>query len=265
MFWNPAAAASADGINTVSSYTFAAPDSHLTATGGAFLQEGYNARSGSYSGDFLIPASYANYQLNDRWYLGLALNSPFGFVTKPSNQWAGSPIETTSKVFSVNINPNIAYKITPQLTIGAGIQIEYFKLRENSAGGALPAGGGNFFTWTGRSATLDDWGVGGTAGAIWKPSDLTTIGLGYKSPVELSPSGSCTGSSLTTAQAQGITGLALPSCNGSVSSKLTLPETTTLSGRQQVTESLALLATIEWQHWSRIQPAYGYNSAWPSG
>ncbi len=138
MFWNPAAAASADGINTVSSYTFAAPDSHLTATGGAFLQEGYNARSGSYSGDFLIPASYANYQLNDRWYLGLALNSPFGFVTKPSNQWAGSPIETTSKVFSVDINPNLAYKITPQLTIGVGIQIEYFKLCENSAGGALP-------------------------------------------------------------------------------------------------------------------------------
>ena len=56
-------------------------------------------------------------------------------------------------------------------------------------------------------------------------------------------------------------GGALPSCNGSVSSKLTLPETTTLSGHQQVTETLALLATIEWQHWSRIQPSFAYNSA----
>ncbi len=181
MFWNPAATASRDGTNFSSSYSLLIPSSSLTAAPDSALY-GFGANSGSYSIDAIVPASYANYQLSDRWYLGLALNSPFGFTTKPQNTWAGSPVEITSKIFTIDINPTLAYKLTPQITIGAGLQVEYFKLTETSGPSILPA-----IALPGRSAAVDDWGVGATAGAIWQPTALTSIGLGYRSAVEVNP------------------------------------------------------------------------------
>ncbi len=267
MFWNPAATASLEGVNFSSNFSFALTNSSLTAAPDSAFASFLGTNSGSFSGDFLVPATYANYQLSDRWYLGLALNSPFGFATKPSNTWAGSPLEDTSKIFTIDINPTIAYKFTPQITIGAGLQVEYFKLRENS--GPVPSAylgfvnslpGGPYLPSAipGRSASVDDWGVGATAGVIWQPTALTSIGLGYRSPVEVNPSGTCSGFGLTNLQAGSATGCA---SGTTVHASTTLPETLTLSGRQQVTERLALLGTLEWTHWSRVQPTFAYNSA----
>jgi long-chain fatty acid transport protein len=256
MFWNPAAAASANGINFSSNYTLLLPDSHVTATGGDFLAERYSPNSGGYSIDAIVPASYANYQLSDRWFLGLALNSPFGFTTGPSNTWAGSPIENTSKIFTLDINPTLAYKVTPQITVGAGVQIEYFKISESSGAGSLGP-----LAWTGRTSSLDDWGVGATAGVIWQPSALTSLGLGYRGQVEVNPSGDCSGRGLTNIQAGNPSGCYVNGNGVAVHSSVTLPDSLTLSGRQQVTPQLALLGTIEWTDWSLIHPVSAYNSA----
>src|SRR5271166_5898446 len=127
MFWNPAATASLDGINFSANASLLFPSSNLTATPDSLFYS-LGAGSGNYGQDALVPCTYANYQLSDRWYLGLALNSPFGFTTKPSNEWAGSPIEITSKIFTLDINPTLAYKLTPEITVGAGLQVEYFEI-----------------------------------------------------------------------------------------------------------------------------------------
>lgn len=237
MYWNSAAAASAPGMNSETHVTLIVPDSQITATGGILTGGSCgtalsNCESGDIADPAVVPASYANYQLNDRLYFGLAINSGFGLVTKPDNtHWAGAALAITSDVFSLNINPTIAYKLTPELTIGAGIQVEYLDVRLNRG----PAGGGDI----GRSADLDDIGIGATVGVNWTPMVGTSIGVGYRSAVSFDLEGD---------YANVFTGGA----NRAAQSELTLPEIVTIGFRQALTEKLDLLAGYEWTNWSRL-------------
>jgi long-chain fatty acid transport protein len=264
MFWNSAAAAAVAGVNSESSYTLVIPDSSIDCdkglAGGLFCNVGLPRSSGDIGDPTVIPASYMNYQLTDRLFLGLALNSPFGFVTKPDNtNWAGSPIGVTSKVFSLDVNPTLAYKLTPELTIGAGVQVEYIKIRLRSGPFALPTPAGAI-PFSGREVKVDDVGVGATAGMIWQPRAGTTIGVGYRSPIDFDTDGTCKGSGLTTLLAQGAPAPCDIGGRG-VHASATLPETVTLSLRQSLTERLAVLGTVEWTNWSRLGTLHIKNDA----
>lgn len=260
MFWNPAATATLDGTNTETVAT-------LVTSDGEFKSDPTNKPGYStFGNEVYIPASYSNYQVNDRLYIGLALNSPFGFITKPDQDWAGSVLAKTSKVFSIDINPDIAYKLTPELTIGVGAQIEYVKIRLNSASGLVPTGVPSpaFVPVSGRETKGDDWTAGATAGLIWQPAPGTTLGLGYRSPVEIDTNATCTGSSPTTVAAKKTYtgGLAVfAPCSGTGTVKFDLPETVTFSFRQDVNQRLAVLGTVEWTHHDRLQTIYVYDSA----
>jgi long-chain fatty acid transport protein len=223
MYWNPAATAVLPGCSALSSYTLILGSSDETADSGLFAT-GPASRSADVAADAIVPASYLACQLSERLYVGLALNSPFGLLTKPDDLgWAGSPIAVTSRVFTANFNPTVAYKITPALTLGAGLQVEYFRLRLNHAAFSTPPA-----TLVGpRSYEADDWGVGATAGLLWQPLPGTSIGRG---PGLLSP----------------------PAVATDASADLTLPEQATLSFRQAVAPGWAVLGTVEWQKWSRL-------------
>ncbi len=221
MYWNSAAAASAPGFNTESHASIILPDTEITATGGALL--GLGAKSGDLADPALVPASYANYQINDQLFVGLAMNSGFGLVTKPDNFWAGSPIAITSDVFSINVNPTVAYKITPELTVGAGVQIEYINIRLNN---------------TAREAELDDIGFGVTAGVTWAPVQGTTLGVGYRSSVSFDLEGK-------------FNPFAVPG-TFPATANLDLPDMVTVGLRQKISDRIDLLAGFEWTNWSRV-------------
>ena len=245
MYWNPAAAAAVPGCSLLSSYTLILGSSDETAQSGLFatgtpVAPGLTPVSTDVASDALLAASYVACQLSDKFYAGLALNAPFGLLTKPDDlRWAGSPIAVTSKVFTTNINPTIAYKLTPALTVGIGLQVEYFRLRLNHA--AFPSLLGPLAGT--RSFEADDWGWGATAGLLWQPLPGTSLGLGYRSAVSLDVSGSFTrGAGLTTG----------PALSTGATADLTLPEQVTFSFRQAVAPGWTLLGTVEWQHWSRL-------------
>jgi long-subunit fatty acid transport protein len=192
MYWNPAAAAAVPGCSTSSSYTLIIGRSDETAQGGLFatgtpVAPGLSPTSTDVGSDVLVPASYLACQLTDKLFAGLALNSPFGFLTKPEDSnWAGSPFAITSKAFSANVNPTLAYRLTPTLTVGAGVQVEYFRLRLRHGAFTSPLLG----TLAGsREYEAEDVGVGGTAGVIWQPLPGSSLGVGYRSAVGLDVGG----------------------------------------------------------------------------
>jgi long-chain fatty acid transport protein len=227
MYWNSAAVATLPGFNVEASGTVIFPSSDVTATGGILaLTDPY--RTANIAVDAFVPAMYGTYQINDRFYAGIAVNSPFGFATKPDDAlWAGAPIALTFQVRTLDFNPTLAYKITPELSIGVGAQVEYMRVRLNSDI---------------RSVDADSWGAGATVGALWQPSAATSIGVGYRSAVTQDLSGLYTTSALATPPNVGFNG------NASV----TLPDEVTLSARQAITDRLALLGTVEWQDQSRV-------------
>jgi long-chain fatty acid transport protein len=238
MFWNSAAVASLPGFNVEASGTIISLSGDLAATNGLLYTP--LAPTANIGTDAFVPAMYGTYQVNDRLYAGIAVNSPFGLITKPDNlNWAGSPIATTTKTYSLNFNPTIAYKITPEVTVGVGAQAEYFRIRLNKSsfdvGAPLPASGERHFDANG-------WGAGATAGIIWQPTPFTSLGLGYRSAVSEEIQG------VYNRQAS----LSLGGATAEAKSSLTLPDEFTFSVRQAVTNQLTLLGTVEWQNWSRL-------------
>jgi len=224
------------------------PHREIEATDGAFLGgplfDG-EADSGEIGDPTFVPASYANYQVNERLFLGVGLNSQYGFTTKPDNlEFAGTPIATTSKIFSVTINPNVAYKITPEVTVGVGVQVLYADVRLRSSNAdSIPLAGFD----EGREVTVDDWAVGATAGVIWNPMPGTKLGLGYRSRIEVAADGTCTGVGPSAAPGSGGCG-----AGTDVEAELTLPDQVTASFSQRVSERWRVLGTVEWTNWSLV-------------
>ena len=203
---------------------------------------GLETDSGKIGDPTFVPASYANYQVNERLFLGVGLNSQYGFTTKPVNlEFAGTPIATTSKIFSVTINPNVAYKITPEVTVGVGVQVLYADVRLRSSNSTLITGD------DGREVTVDDWAVGATAGVIWNPMPGTRLGLGYRSRIEVDADGTCAG--FGPSAAPGTTGCGTGT---DVEAELTLPDQVTASFSQRVSERWRVLGTVEWTNWSLV-------------
>ena len=232
MFWNSAAAAAAPGINSETHVALVIGNSEITATNplnvGPFS---YGAESGGIADPAVIPASYGNYQINDRLFLGIAINSPAGLTTKPDNtSWVGSFLAQKAKVFTANANPTLAYKLADTLTVGAGVQIQYTQLKfDRNVTADLQKG----------SLDTDDYGVGFTAGIIWRPLPHTQIGLGYRSGISTKLEGDAT-----------LPGIGKVSTEANEFDSLDL---LTLSVRQGITDRLTAYGSVEWQKWSNFK------------
>jgi long-chain fatty acid transport protein len=254
MFWNPAATAAKNGMNTESAYTFIVPEADLHVTGVSGATAGVPASAGGYAGAnpdsgniahwALLPSFYANYQLTDQLFLGVASTSAFGLVTKPEDQtYQGATLARTTKLTTYDLNPTIGYKVTPWLTIGAGVQIEYAKATLRFAT-AYPGDASSSFEG-------QDVAFGATAGVLITPARGTTLGVGWRSQVTHTLEGSLTQVS-NPAPAYGYTGTGGAAIATSGSADLKLPDIVTVSVRQEVAPNLRLLGTFEWSNWSRL-------------
>lgn len=182
------------------------------------------------------PSFYFSHQLNDRWFAGASLNVPFGMVTKYDDDWAGRFHGTLSKLTVVNFNPMVAYKVKDDMSIGAGLQMQYIKarLRNSVYGGQV---GGHHIT---DKATVegDDFSLGYQLGALYEYSDTLRFGIGYRSKVEHKLGGDIEFDGPMSALAQ------------SVSAELTMPAILTLGAYHDINDKWAVMAEITRNYWS---------------
>ena len=235
MYWNPAAVANQEGMNSENHAAGIFANSELTVTGGTVLAGANAGNSGADSGNIakpaLVSAGYLNYQLSNidpKLFVGLSTNAPFGLVTEPENEnYAGSIIGRTSKVFNIVGTPTVGYKVAPWLTLAAGVQIAYldatFKFGPANTASSYYNG--------------DDYGFGWTVGAMLEPVKGTKIGIGFKSQVTYDLEGEL---------ANNATGSGF-----AADAQLTTPDIlTTVSLQQKITDRMRFMATYEWTDWS---------------
>lgn len=121
------------------------------------------------------PNITVSHQINDKWFIGLAGNSPFGMITKYDHEWIGKDHGITSDVKTATITPMVAYKATDKLSLGAGLQVQYLWAHLTSGaskkGVDLVRQDGN------------DLAMGYTLGAMYELSDRTRFGVGYRSEI----------------------------------------------------------------------------------
>ena len=230
MFWNPAAVGQFNGVWSESAYTAILPQGEIHALPGSTLGALFPSDSGDIGIDAIVPATYLSYQLSPAVVLGFSLNAPFGLSTKTNEVWAGQTLSRENKLETYNFAPTIAYRVVPGLIVGAGVQVEYIRVKLQAAAPIPP-------TFPSSTTKGDDVAVGFTLGALWEPSAGTAVGLGFRSSIDHTLEGSF-----------GVFGIG----QNEVAANLETPEIVTLSLRQALTPRWTALGTVEWTNWSRL-------------
>jgi long-chain fatty acid transport protein len=196
----------------------------------------------------LVPSSYSSFQITDRLWLGLATGAPWGLRSKSENfNSAGQIYGRSSKVRSYNASPSVAYRVTDWLSIGAAVQVQYFKVElKQSSPFAGQTGLPALLTAVSPNApssTLEGFDVsyGYRLGAAITPWAGGSIGIGYRSMIRHELDGD-----LTQPSRLG-TGIDIP-----IRANLTLPESVLIGFSQQITPALQVHLGYEWTNWSRF-------------
>ncbi|KKA44405.1 outer membrane protein transport protein [Salinivibrio sp. KP-1] len=197
--------------------------------------------------DAVIPNFYFAHQIDDRFTAGLALATNFGMETDLGNDFTGTQFGNEAAVTTFEINPNIAWKATEQLRLGAGLR---YVLGEGSIGAKTNTDGtmitkqGNLPVNEGTTLKYmegDDRAWGWQLGAVYDINDKHRIGVNYRSEVDLTLEGHAEGLSYNAQD---------PTRHYSGSMDLTLPATAELSSLHQLTEQWAVHTSINWTEWS---------------
>lgn len=226
---------------------FNLPDYHETFSG---LNGGENA---------FVPAFHYALPLGENATFGLSVVSPFGLAT----DWGiDSPVRyqaTYTELITTNVSPEIGGKLTENFAVGAGLDLQYARVKFNRVLG-LPTLFGNIIpplNPMGADSLSynkgNSFGVGFHAGVLAMSSDKhTRVGLNYQSKMKHT--------------FHGYSRLSGPLANaGSVflpldpttirrseelsSNNIELPDVVTLSGYHDVNDQLALLGSAVYTGW----------------
>ena len=198
-----------------------------------------------------IPHGYISHQLTDSVWLGLAMTVPFGMGTEYADDWDWGGRGISAEVLTFDFNPNVAWKVSEKLSIGAGMSIQYAAADLKMAmapGGAITS-----------EIDADSIAWGFNAGLMWSPLENLRFGLSYRSRINHNADGDLEIFSQ------------IPPSSGGMPSR-TVPATATIStpawamatAAWDVNELLSLYATFRWTDWSSFDELTINNNVKPS-
>jgi long-chain fatty acid transport protein len=213
-----------------------------------------------------LPALYVAWRLLPDVTAGLGVNVPFGLKTDYADGWIGRFQAVRSEVKTVNINPGIAWQVTPTLSLGVGIDYQRISATLTSAvndtaviaqvaptAAALNPG---LEGTTHVDGSDKAWGY--NLGLLWSPMDDTRVGLAFRSQLSYQIAGNVQFTTPTPSNSVGLVilgGAAAaggPLSNGSVGLALKVPPSVTASLMQKFTDTVSLYADVDWTGWSSL-------------
>ncbi|WP_305817965.1 outer membrane protein transport protein [Photobacterium leiognathi] len=199
----------------------------------------------------VIPNFYISRQLNDKATLGLAFGTNFGMRTDLGTDFTASIFGNQAEVHTVEINPNLGYKINDQFSVGAGVRYVMAKGHFGAAlPSELPSKLNNVIPAKIYQATLankplkymegEDNAWGWQAGAAWQINPTNRIGVSYHSAVKLDLTGHANGIAFGNTSRPG----SLP---------LELPASAEIASFHQLNDLWAVHASVNWTDWSSFK------------
>jgi long-chain fatty acid transport protein len=222
------------------------------AVGGAPLTGGNDGDAGTWG---FFPNLYYAQQITDRLHAGIGFNVPFGLATKYDRNWVGRYYADESEIQTYNINPNVAYKITNWLSLGAGFSAQYIKAKYTNAVdfgtiGALGGLGTAPQSLDGfAKLNADDWGWTYNGGILIEPTENLRFGASYTSDIDYTLKGNAKISApAAAAPIAAATGLV----DSNAKSKVTLPGRAEFGAYWRLHPKFAIMGDILWTHWSEL-------------
>lgn len=172
-WFNPAAVAFQEGYAVSLAGTYVNSSSSFQPAGSA-------DKINSKAGNFFLPALFATGRFNKTFSASFGLVTPFGLGIQWPDGWMGQEYGLKASIQTVFLNPNFSVRLTPQLSLAAGLDVVRGTvdmtngLPDYIGGGTVRIGGGT-------------WGVGGNAAFLFRPlPNKLHLALSYRSRVKLS-------------------------------------------------------------------------------
>ncbi|WP_018691276.1 outer membrane protein transport protein [Algicola sagamiensis] len=89
----------------------------------AIEQLEYNANANDIAPDQIVPNFYIIHPVSDKIAVGFAANTYYGLATSYDSNFNASDLADEADIKSINLSPNISYKVTPEFSIGGGLNI----------------------------------------------------------------------------------------------------------------------------------------------
>ncbi|KGP63687.1 long-chain fatty acid transporter [Legionella norrlandica] len=224
--------------------------------------------------DAFVPSFHYALPVGESTTVGLSIVSPFGLST---NWGPTSPVRyqaTYTELLTTNISPEIGGKLTDHLSVGAGLDLQYARVKFNRMIG-IPTIFGNiippFNPMLSDSFTYNkghSFGVGFHAGVLGMFNDNhTRLGVNYQSEMRHE----FHGFSRLTGPLANPTNIFAPDLPPGLfrtddlySNSIDLPDVITISGYHDINEKLALLGSLVYTGWSSFKVIQLNNVAAPS-
>ena len=190
----------------------------------------------------VAPNATISHQINEKAFIGVGLNVPYGMITKYDEEWAGSDHGITSKVISATVTPMFAYKVTDKLSLGAGLQMQYIRAR---------------LTNTAQNQQIktavkgDAFDIGYQLGAMYEFNENTRVGVAYRSQVKHKLTGELSSAA------------PVPNLNQNINARLTTPEMLSMGIYHQLNDKWAVMAEYQRVFWSSFETLDIYGEDYP--
>lgn len=227
------------------------------ATNAALTPTGGNAAPDGFIKDAYEPGVQLRYRLSPDLTAGLSITAPWGLSTRYNDGWAGRYYALESKLITVNTVPSLAYQLSPELAVSAGVQIQYAKGTLTNAidFGTIGAFGRVGFavptTQDGKAEfTAEDWGYGFVLGALWQPDEGVRFGASYRSEISHRLDGDVDFTLDGAGVGAAFLGLTGQFADSAASTKLTTPAVASLGASIDLSSDVSLLGEVGYTWWS---------------
>ncbi len=225
VFFNPANMTElGDGIHTMFGATLLRPD-YYTYVGPTKTDQDEKV--------YVAPHLYLVGKVTDDIYLGFGEYSEFGLGTKyeGGKNWPLSFDSTKTEITSFTLSPTIAWQVTEDFSLGAGLRAVYFDVTMDRylPPSVMPPG-------TIFHMAADDWAYSYLLSAAYQVSDTVRVGVTYRAETKI--------------EAEGDAELVQFGVKGGAQGDITMPQSVMAGINWQATEKLNLGFTATWTDWT---------------
>jgi long-chain fatty acid transport protein len=196
-------------------------------------------------------ATFAVWDFSPDLKFGFAATSPFGQRVSNPTDFVGRYQSLVSSITDLNFSISTAYRINEHISIGGGAVIDYLNARLTEA---INIGVNQLVGDPVGDVHGDNVAAGFNLGALYQFDDNTRVGLDYRSRITHSING--TQSVFVPpllAAASPVAAAQLRFLNSPASTQVTLPDSVTLGFYHQIDPQWAVMADLQWTHWSLLK------------
>ncbi|WP_394166863.1 outer membrane protein transport protein [Photobacterium piscicola] len=237
-FRNPAMLTYLKGIQVSAGAIYVDPNIDIDGRHTLFGQ----TSTSDFANNAIIPNFYFSRPLTDKATIGIAFGTHFGMRTDLGTDFKAAMFGNQAEVHTVEINPNLGYKINDQLSVGAGVR---YVMASGHFGAASPIALPGMIQKGQHLKYMEgeDNAWGWQAGTAWQINANNRIGVSYQSAVKLNLEGHANGVAFDGFK------------NGSYAGTLPLelPASAEIASFHQLNDQWAIHASVNWTDWSSFE------------